>query len=228
MATKTPVGLRALTMQQPFAAAMAAGVGLFSRRGKPAKFHAGKPSKEWKGSTPTGEWVAVHCGQNTEHLKNAALMKQVRAHWPECPSDDELRAQQRCILGVIHFVEGDLPAASGIAAQDFFLNRYTCTKTAAWRGDQARSCHEPLSYPKGNLQVWRLNREGFADGAASERALLTLVEGGPSANVGGVDTKVKVEKMTVKQEKVTVKHEKEASAAGATRPAKRIKREPKP
>ncbi len=31
--TKTPIGLRALTMQQPFASAMAHGFGLFSRRG---------------------------------------------------------------------------------------------------------------------------------------------------------------------------------------------------
>ena len=44
------------------AAAMAHGEGLFSRRGKPAKFKSGKPSTEFKGTTPEGEWVAVHCG----------------------------------------------------------------------------------------------------------------------------------------------------------------------
>lgn len=31
------VGMRAITMQQPFAAAMAHGRGLFTRRGKPTK-----------------------------------------------------------------------------------------------------------------------------------------------------------------------------------------------
>jgi limonene 1,2-monooxygenase len=35
------VGLRAITMQQPFAAAMAAGIGLFTRRGKPIAFAPG-------------------------------------------------------------------------------------------------------------------------------------------------------------------------------------------
>jgi hypothetical protein len=170
-------------MQQPFAAAMAHGLGLFSRRGKPAKFHVGE-QPEWKGSTPTGEWVAVHCGQNNEHLRNTSLMKAVRTHWPACPTDDELRKQQRCILGVVHFVDGDLPAASGAAAADFFLSRYTCTKTVAWRGDKARPCRTPLSYPKGNLQVWRVHREDFADGAAAERELLALLDSPPA---GGDD-----------------------------------------
>jgi hypothetical protein len=32
---KPRLGMRAVTMQQPFAAAMAAGIGLFTRRGKP-------------------------------------------------------------------------------------------------------------------------------------------------------------------------------------------------
>ena len=181
---KTAVGLRALTMQQPFAAAMAQGLGLYSRRGKPAKFHVGK-QPEWKGSTRAGEWVAVHCGQNDEHLKNASLMQAVRSHWPTCPSDEELRRQQRCILGVVHFVDGNLPATSGAAAADFFLSRYTCTKTVAWRGDQARPCLSPLPYPKGNLQIWQVHREGFVGGADAEHELLALI-GSPAA-AGGDD-----------------------------------------
>jgi hypothetical protein len=213
-------------MQQPFAAAMAHGEGLFSRRGKPAKFHAGEP--EWKGSTPSGEWVAVHCGQNNEHLKSASLMKAVRSHWPACPTDSELRKQQRCILGVVHFVDGDLPAASGDAAADFFLSRYTCTKSVAWRGDKARPCHTPLSYPKGNLQVWRVHREGFADGADGERELLALLDN-PSA--GGDDDSDDDSGSgdgigaapSVLQREETVKLEKRENLDDA-RPAKRTKR----
>lgn len=56
------------------------------------------------------------------------------------------------------------------------MDRYTCTKTAAWRGDAAKPCAAPLAYPKGNLQVWRLNREGFEGGEEQEGALLTLLE----------------------------------------------------
>ena len=33
-------------------------------------------------------------------------MSAVRKHWPACPSDAQLRQQQRCILGIAHFVDG--------------------------------------------------------------------------------------------------------------------------
>eukprot|EP00321_Phaeocystis_globosa_P011064 CAMPEP_0118833118 /NCGR_PEP_ID=MMETSP1162-20130426/42552_1 /TAXON_ID=33656 /ORGANISM="Phaeocystis Sp, Strain CCMP2710" /LENGTH=69 /DNA_ID=CAMNT_0006764757 /DNA_START=76 /DNA_END=282 /DNA_ORIENTATION=- len=69
-------------MQQPYATAMAHGVGLYSRRGKAVKFK------------PEGEWLAIHCGQNSEHLNNKATMDAVRKLWPDCPSDSELKAQQ--------------------------------------------------------------------------------------------------------------------------------------
>ena len=64
------LGIRALTMQQPYATAMAHGVGLYSRRGKAVKFK------------PEGEWLAIHCGQNSEHLNNKATMDAVRKLWP--------------------------------------------------------------------------------------------------------------------------------------------------
>jgi len=88
-AAKTRVGIRAVTMQQPFAAAMAHGRGLFTRRGKPTRFHGS--SGEDDGS---GEWIAVHCGRNGEHLNNRPLMASIRALWPGCPSDQELRDGQ--------------------------------------------------------------------------------------------------------------------------------------
>jgi hypothetical protein len=103
--------LRAITMQQPFAAAMVAGQGLYTRRGKPTKFKSG------------GEWVAVHCGQNSEHLNNTPLMEKVRERWPACPSDEELKQQQRCVLGVAHFVDGAVPAKE--AESDFYLANCT-------------------------------------------------------------------------------------------------------
>jgi hypothetical protein len=151
------LGLRAVTMQQPFAAAMAAGRGMYTRRGKPAAF------------APSGEWVAIHCGQNDEHLKNAALMRDIRRVWPGCPPDEALRAGQRSILGVARFVDGACDAKAA-AAGDVFLARYDCSKPTAWRADSARACATPLSYPKGNLQLWHLLKGGFARPA--EGALL--------------------------------------------------------
>jgi hypothetical protein len=142
-------------MQQPFAAAMAAGVGLHTRRGKPAAFLLG------------GEWVAIHCGQNEEHLRNAALMASFRRAWPACPPDAALRAGQRCVLGVARFVDGACDARAAAAA-DPLLALYSCAKPTAWRADAARACAAPMPYPKGNLQLWHVSGGGFsrpADGA---------------------------------------------------------------
>ena len=146
---KQRLGMRAVTMQQPYAAAMAAGIGLYTRRGKPIAL------------APNGEWIAVHCGQNDEHLKNAPLMREIRQAWPSCPSDAALRAGQRSILGVARFVDGACDARAA-AAKDTFLKLYDCSKAVAWRADSARACAAPLPYPKGNLQLWHLQREGFS------------------------------------------------------------------
>jgi hypothetical protein len=154
---KPRLGMRAVTMQQPFAAAMAAGVGLYTRRGKPTAL------------APGGEWVAVHCGQNDEHVKNPQLMREIRRAWPACPSDAALRAGQRSILGVAHFVDGACDARAA-SAKDAFLALYDCSKPVAWRADAARACAAPLPYPKGNLQLWHLLGEGFT--RASDGALL--------------------------------------------------------
>jgi len=86
--SKTKAGMRAITMQQPFASAMVHAQGLFTRRGKPAKFAEGNEG---------GEWIAVHCGGNSEHLKNKALMEAVREKWPGCPSNEDLTKQQVCV-----------------------------------------------------------------------------------------------------------------------------------
>ena len=53
-----------------------------------------------------GEWVAIHCGANKEHVKNKALMASVRKQWPGCPSDEELLGQQKHLLGTARFVDG--------------------------------------------------------------------------------------------------------------------------
>jgi hypothetical protein len=176
--------MRAVTMQQPFAAAMAAGVGLHTRRGKPTAF------------TPGGEWVAVHCGQNDEHIKNASLMKEIRGAWPACPSDAALRAGQRSILGVAHFVDGACDARAA-AAKDTFLALYDCSKPVAWRADAARACASPIPYPKGNLQLWHLQKEGFSNGAADGSLLLQLAPAaaqGEGKQGGGGGAKRKREK----------------------------------
>lgn len=154
------LGLRAITMQQPYAAALAHGVGLFSKRGKEVKFADG------------GEWVAVHCGQSDRHLRDAVLMKRVRAVWPECSSDAELRAGQKCILGVARFVDGSCVSTAPPASTDPMLRLYDCSKPVAWRAARARPC-APISYPKGQLQLWHLQTSGFGD-KTSGKALLEL------------------------------------------------------
>ena len=168
------LGIRALTMQQPYATAMAHGVGLYSRRGKAVKFK------------PEGEWLAIHCGQNSEHLNNKATMDAVRKLWPDCPSDAELKAQQRSIVGIAHFVEGDCNA-SAVAAADPLLRMYDCSKPVAWRADAALPWPGGSTpYPKGNLQIWHVARSGFSEkGAGAE--LLALAEAG--AAMGGADVK---------------------------------------
>ena len=213
MASKTRVGLRAITMQQPFAAAMAHGKGLFTRRGKPAKWAAG------------GEWVAIHCGGNSEHLKNAELMAAVRGEWPGCPSDEELAAQQKHLLGVAHFVDGDCDARVA-EKQCFFLQRYDCTKASAWRADAARPCARPVPYPRGALQVWHLYEEDFGDGAP--QLVLDLAHGG---GAGAAQATVKQEKKAVKKAGDTAPKPKKkaekrgAGGATAVSPPKRIKKE---
>ena len=168
------LGIRALTMQQPYATAMAHGVGLYSRRGKAVKFK------------PEGEWLAIHCGQNSEHLNNKATMDAVRKLWPDCPSDVELKAQQRSIVGIAHFVEGDCNA-SAVAAADPLLRMYDCSKPVAWRADAALPWPGGSTpYPKGNLQIWHVARSGFSEkGAGAE--LLALAEA--RAAMGGADVK---------------------------------------
>ena len=163
MSANEPRVLRAVTMQQPFAAAMAAGVGLYTRRGKTTRFADG------------GEPIAVHCGANDEHLLNARLMAEIRREWPACPSDAELRAGQKCVLGVARFVQGDASATAPPASTDPFLSRYICSKPVAWRADSARACATPLSYPKGQVQVWHLKPGGFSH-AADAKTLRDLAD----------------------------------------------------
>lgn len=172
MATKPGqqrLGIRALTMQQPFAAALANGICLYTRRGKPTTFPA------------SGEVVGVHCGQNDEHLRNGALMREVRRVWPGCPTDEALRAGQRSILGVARFVDGACDARAA-AKTDPVLALYACTKPVAWRADAARACAAPLPYPKGNLQLWHVAEGGFADPTDCARLLeVARLAGAPPA-----------------------------------------------
>jgi hypothetical protein len=113
-AARVRVGVRAITMQQPFAAAMVGGQGLFTRRGKAVQFGAAA-------SPEGGEWLAIQCGQNDVHLKNVKLMAAVRTHWPGCPSDEELRADQKSILGFARFVDGGVDVDE--ASSCFFVQK---------------------------------------------------------------------------------------------------------
>lgn len=207
------IGLRCITMQQPYAAAMAAGEGLYTRRGKATAFPDG------------GEWVAVHCGQNDEHLKNAATMARIREAWPGCPSDSDLRAQQRCLLGVVHMVDGNVAAAAAAKA-DAFLANYDCSKPVAWRADAARACARPLPYPKGNLQVWHLTRSGFAAGEDTA-AILELANSPKKQAEGAVKAEptVTVEPKVEASEAAPRKGKKRPAAASDDDAKPKLKRE---
>jgi len=157
--------MRSITMQQPFAAAMAHGKGLYTRRGRATRFGPAANNSFVDGKA---EWVAIHCGRNNEHLRNKKLMKEIREHWPECPSDSELKAAQSCIVGVARVVEGDIVLAESRPAQtDFFISRYVCSKKFAWRADKGVAISPPIAYPRGQVQVWHLKDSGFTGGDAA-------------------------------------------------------------
>jgi hypothetical protein len=153
----TRIGLRAITMQQPFAAAMVCGMGKFTRRGKCVDFG------------PSGEWIAIHCGANDTHLKNAKLMKEVRAHWPDCPSDADLKASQKHLIGVSHFIDGAVDSSGEEAGSCFFVKHYpACSKKFAWRADYTVPSKVPVAYPKGQVQIWHIYKEGFPNKGAED------------------------------------------------------------
>ena len=202
MSKPTRMGVRAITMQQPFASAMVHGQGLFTRRGKPTKFAEG------------GEWIAIHCGSNSEHLKNKSLMAEVRKHWPDCPSDAELQKGQKSILGVAHFVDGNKSAREA-ERQCFYLQRYDCTKATAWAADRAApvpaSADGHLPYPKGNLQVWHVTEEGFTNNADIQRLSALIKQG------DGKGSKA----FTAVKEEITVTEDRKPSASTGSKKTKR-------
>ena len=166
-------------MQQPFAAAMVAGVGLFSRRGRATRFgDIGKNSAKERtfGPTDGSEWIAIHCGQNNEHLRNKPLMKRVREFWPDCPPDEELISAQKCLLGVALFVDGAVPGPVA-SKQCAILREYPCSKPVAWRAATARALAAPAPYPKGQVQVWHVYKEGFTSSSADSKKVLALTKG---------------------------------------------------
>lgn len=237
MASKpSKIGMRALTMQQPFAAAMAAGVGLYSRRGRATKF--GNQAKHAKGerfigvvegsnkgadSGAEGEWLAIHCGQNNEHLNNDPLMKRIRAHWPECPPEEELKAAQKCILGAALFVDGSVAGKTAASACPV-LREYPCAKPMAWRAAEGRALDTPVPYPKGQVQVWHVYKHGFTDGPADAEKLLALAaaSSGKSQN----EKKKRAHKIKTEQRRQLVKEEPPAEAPPPKRKPGKRKGEP--
>ena len=154
MTSRKKTGVRAITMQQPYAAALSAGFCKYTRRGRATGFAEG------------GEWIAIHCGGNDEHLKNKKAMAAIRKAWPTCPSDAELKAQQRHILGFARFV-GSTPASSSGPQDCAFMQNYQCSKPFCWEADAASPLSIPVSYPKGALQIWHLYDDSFASKAES-------------------------------------------------------------
>ena len=178
------LGIRAITMQQPFAAAMVAGEGLYTRRGRSVAFGKGVATACADEATG-GEWVAVHCGRNDVHIRNKSLMAAVRKHWPACPSDEELRRGQACLLGVVRIVDGGVDMKRDPGANScFYLARYDCSKPYAWRADCGRALPAPIPYPRGQVQVWHIKRGGFTGSKprADAAALLALTGSAPAAS----------------------------------------------
>jgi hypothetical protein len=165
MASKSPTrtGIRAITMQQPYAAAMCAGMCRFTRRGKATNFGA------------DGEWIAVHVGSNNEHLNNKSAMVEIRKHWPDCPSDDELKASQKHIIGFARFRNGSVGALEKGPRDCVFMQQYKCHKPFCWETDQGYTLQKSISYPKGQLQIWHVYDEGFGDASESGDGFLKSV-----------------------------------------------------
>ena len=150
-------------MQQPYAAAMAAGVCHYTRRGKATSFHG-----------VSEEWVAIHCGSNDEHLKNKDAMAAIRRAWPDCPDDATLKAGQRHFLGFARF-QDSVPASAKGPTQCAFMQQYLCSKPFCWRADAGSALPRPIPYPKGNLQIWNVYDDAFgnaSDAGANFRSLL--------------------------------------------------------
>ena len=202
------VGVRAITMQQPYAWAMAAGYGLYTRRGRATRFREGREC--------AGEWVAIHVGCNSAHLQNAKLMAAVRRRWPQCPSDGELRGMQRCIIGAARFVDGSVSATNDADAKnDWFLSHYDCSKTVAWRADRALLTTTALQYPRGQVQVWHLKHAGFEGGKAEESALLRAINADEAKSGLAVKEEVVLSSVTKRGAK-----KRSRGGSGATRSAR--------
>jgi hypothetical protein len=176
------VGCRAITLQEPFASAMAHGATFYTRRGKVTTF----PS--------TGEWIAIHAGQNSEHLKNPRTMAAVRNAWPLCPDDGTLASNQKHIVGVARFIDGAADATAAAKA-DAILATYPCSKSVAWRVDSSRPLPVALPYPKGQLQVWHVTSDGFTTNGCKGELLELL-----AACKSGKETCKNGEELHIKQE----------------------------
>jgi len=144
---KTDTQIRAITVQQPFAAALVAGVKTVENRGFAIKL------------PPEGEWLAIHCGANMKHLKDKAVMDRVRANWAGCPSNKELEKGAKTILGFVHFSASKLLSDPEIRSNPWA--GFPCTKGYCWQASRAVACEAPPSYSPGQLQVWHVYAEGF-------------------------------------------------------------------
>ena len=98
------------------------------------------------------------------------------------------------------------------AAGDFYLQAYDCAKSFAWRADAAVACSKLMPYPRGNLQVWHLTEEGFAE-TSDAHHVLGLVASAVASPPG-----LAAVKQEVKQE---VKSEPQVKAEPSTKPSGR-------
>mmetsp|Transcript_14197 Transcript_14197/g.16462 ORF Transcript_14197/g.16462 Transcript_14197/m.16462 type:complete len:243 (+) Transcript_14197:242-970(+) len=199
-------GVRAITLQQPYAAAVASGVCNYSRRGKETKF------------ANDSEWVAIHCGSNNVHLKNQKAMAAIRITWPECPSDEELCASQKHILGFARFI-GCVPANSEGPKTCPFMKEYQCSKAFCWEANAGVPLKNPISYPKGNLQIWNLYDDGFTnakEGGATFRKLISSMTAESNFGSRSAKGKVKTESngITVEKKSLIKKEENQNQNAG--------------
>lgn len=165
---------RGITVQQPFAAAIMAGVKDVENRHYAVSLSMG--GADDGDGADSGLWVAVHVGKNDRWLKNAAVMKRVRKLWPGLPNDDALRKDFGRIVGVCHLC--DVAARSEAVARGWGdWVGLPCENEFVWRIDGVIPVEKPFAH-RGQLRVWKVDAShaphlrGLVDsrGAAALRA----------------------------------------------------------
>lgn len=142
---------RAMTVQQPFAAAMLAG-------------HKNVENRHYSVTLPpdgSGLWVGIHVGRNSKWLNDRNVMAKVRKLWPGMPDDvTKLKRDQGKIVGVA-LLSKALPIGEAEAQGwgDAGWVGLPCRNEFVWRVSRVAPLAAPFAH-SGQLRVWRVNDAG--------------------------------------------------------------------